>query len=95
MRCAACGGCALALGGFRGEHEPCPYTPPVAAGNLYIQARQLMHSAPLPGPVKTRVFRDCRTNQKGASGLSPLDFIALLLPAAKAAPKHRFTEENT
>jgi len=40
--------------------------------NLYIQASAgLVHSAPLPGRVKTRVFRDCRAKQKRASGLPP------------------------
>jgi len=39
-----------------------------------------MHSAPLPGLVKTRVFRDCRANQKGATGHVPRISDACPLP---------------
>jgi hypothetical protein len=70
------------------------HDPLVAACNLYIQAQRLMHSAPLPGPVKTRVFRDCRANQKGASGQSH-GFRDAWFPASPNRSKNPFTEENT
>lgn len=69
--------------------------PACGSRNLYIQAASgLTHSAPLPGPVKTRVFRDCPGFENRARHLPPR-IPRLPRGALKKGAKHRFTEENT